>query len=79
MSEPVVFQKAPMRIEEEPGVKAWCACGLTKNQPYCDGSHRGTGFAPVRVEIAEKKTVAWCACRHSEAKPFCDGAHKKLP
>jgi len=24
----------------------YCACGLSKNQPFCDGSHTGTSFTP---------------------------------
>lgn len=78
MPEPTIAQKAPYRVEEEPGAKFWCACGNSKNQPYCDGSHKGTGMAPVRVEIAEKRTVAWCGCKHSANGAFCDGSHKSL-
>ena len=56
--EPTIAQKSPYVREMAPGNYAWCACGLSKNQPFCDGSHKGTGFAPTRVEITEKKTVA---------------------
>jgi CDGSH-type Zn-finger protein len=79
MSEPKIAQRAPYRIEEEPGLKFWCACGQSKNQPYCDGSHKGSGFTPMKVEITEAKTVAWCGCKHSANKPFCDGSHRNLP
>ena len=79
MSEPVVFQKGPIVQKVEPGTYFWCACGRSKSQPFCDGSHRGTGFAPQKVEITEAKTVAWCACKHSANKPFCDGSHARLP
>lgn len=78
MADPVVAQKAPYKIQEEPGSKFWCACGLSKNQPYCDGSHRGSGIAPVKVEIAESKMVAWCGCKHSKNGPMCDGSHRNL-
>jgi CDGSH-type Zn-finger protein len=62
----------------EPGTFWWCACGHSKTQPFCDGSHKGTGFAPVKVDIAEGKTVAWCGCKHSGNGAFCDGSHARL-
>jgi CDGSH-type Zn-finger protein len=73
-------QNAPYVCEEKPGTKAWCACGESENQPYCDGSHarKNTGMTPMVVEIDEEKTVAWCGCRQSGNKPFCDGTHSKL-
>ena len=71
-------QKKPYVLEEEPGKKAWCACGRSQNQPYCDGSHKGTGLTPVLVEIEEKKTVAWCGCKHTQGAPFCDGSHGRI-
>lgn len=81
MTEPKIAQKRPYVVEETPGVKAWCACGHSEKQPYCDGSHArlGTGIAPIRVEIAEPKRVAWCGCKRSGNKPYCDGAHSRLP
>jgi len=78
MSEPIIFQKSPIVQPVEPGTYFWCACGQTKTQPFCDGSHKGTGFAPIKMDIPEKKTIAWCACRHSKTKPFCDGSHKSV-
>jgi CDGSH-type Zn-finger protein len=78
MSEPIVFQKSPIVQKVEPGTYWWCACGRSKGQPFCDGSHKGTGLGPQKVEIAEAKTVAWCGCKHSGNKPFCDGTHSKL-
>jgi CDGSH-type Zn-finger protein len=76
--EPVVFQKSPIIAKVEPGTYAWCSCGRSKGQPFCDGSHKGTGLGPKRVEIATAKTVAWCACKHSKLAPFCDGSHAAL-
>jgi len=78
MSEPFIAQKSPFVQKAEPGTCWWCACGRSKSQPFCDGSHKGTGFAPLKTEIAEAKTVAWCGCKHSQNKPFCDGSHAKL-
>ena len=79
MAEPVVYQKLPIVQKVEPGTYWWCACGRSATQPFCDGSHAGTGLGPVEVEIKEARTVAWCACKQSHAKPFCDGTHGKLP
>ena len=81
MSDPAIPQKAPYVVDEKPGKMAWCSCGHSAKQPYCDGSHSrlNTGMAPVIVEITEAKRVAWCGFKHSAAKPFCDGSHKKLP
>jgi CDGSH-type Zn-finger protein len=75
---PEIPQKSPYVRDEQPGKKAWCACGRSKNQPFCDGSHKGTGFSPIVVELTEAKKVAWCGCKHSSTKPYCDGSHKKL-
>jgi len=76
--EPKVVQKSPFVIEEAPGRKFWCACGLSSTEPYCDGSHKGTGIAPVFMKIEEKQIVAWCGCKHTANKPFCDGSHNSL-
>lgn len=74
------IQKAPYVRDEIPGRKAWCSCGASANQPYCDGSHKtkAVGQSPVIVEITESKKVAWCGCRESKNKPFCDGSHRTL-
>jgi CDGSH-type Zn-finger protein len=79
MAEPIVFSKSPIVQETPPGTYWWCACGRSRNQPFCDGSHRGTGLAPVKVELAQAARVAWCACKRSGTKPYCDGTHAKLP
>jgi CDGSH-type Zn-finger protein len=78
MSEPNIAQKGPYAKELEPGTYWWCACGKSKNQPFCDGSHKGSEFSPVKFEITEQKKVWLCGCKHCGTKPFCDGTHKKL-
>ncbi|MFQ5504597.1 MAG: CDGSH iron-sulfur domain-containing protein [Planctomycetota bacterium] len=78
MSEANCPQKAPYVQEVEPGTYAWCACGNSQNQPYCDGSHAGTGFAPIIKQVEEKKTIAWCGCKKSGSGAFCDGTHATL-
>lgn len=79
MAEPIVFAKNPIVQQAEPGTYWWCACGRSRSQPFCDGSHRGTGLEPIKVELSQPAKVAWCACKRSATKPYCDGTHSKLP
>lgn len=78
METPKIADTKPAVLELEAGDYFWCSCGQSSKQPFCDGSHKGSGFAPQKVTIDEKKTVALCNCKHSDNKPFCDGAHSKL-
>ncbi len=78
MAKGKVAQKQPAVLELEPGTYHWCQCGESSNQPFCDGSHAGTGFTPVMVEITEKKTVALCQCKQTNNAPMCDGSHSSL-
>ncbi len=54
----------------------WCACGLSASQPFCDGSHKDTGFTPVRYIAAEDAKVFFCGCKATKNQPLCDGSHK---
>ncbi len=57
----------------------WCACGLSRNQPFCDGSHQGSGIESVRYTAEEEaQEVLFCACKRTAKVPFCDGAHNNL-
>ncbi len=78
MSESTIAVKEPAVLELEPGTYYWCSCGKSANQPFCDGSHQGSEFVPVTVEITEKKTVALCQCKRSANGAFCDGSHTAL-
>lgn len=74
----VMPQKSPYVMEMEPGTYFWCACGRSKKQPFCDGSHAGTNFSPIKYEITEKRKFGWCGCKESLKGCQCDGTHKRL-
>jgi CDGSH-type Zn-finger protein len=80
MGTPAIPQKGPYVLDMKPGEYWWCACGHSKSQPFCDGSHKtsGTGLTPIQTKIDRARKVAWCGCKHSGSKPFCDGTHHKL-
>ena len=79
MNTPVIAQKFPYAVNVEAGkAYAWCACGLSKGQPFCDGSHKGTGLAPKMFTADKAGTVYFCGCKHSKAGATCDGSHKTL-
>jgi CDGSH-type Zn-finger protein len=78
MAEPEIAAKKPLFERVEPGSYWWCACGRSKMQPFCDGSHAGSEYSPVEVTIAEAQDVWWCQCKRTGNQPHCDGTHKTL-
>jgi CDGSH iron-sulfur domain-containing protein 3 len=79
MAEPISAQKSPYGVTVEAGKEYWwCACGRSKNQPFCDGSHKGSAFAPVQWKAPETKQVWFCACKQTATQPLCSGAHEAL-
>ena len=76
---PIIAQKAPYPTEVEAGkTYFWCACGKSANQPFCDGSHKGSEFAPVKHTAAKDGKVFFCGCKHSSNGCLCDGTHARL-
>ena len=76
---PTIAQKSPYAVDVEAGKSYyWCACGQSKNQPFCDGSHKGSSFTPVKWDATDSKTVYFCGCKHSGKGALCDGSHNKL-
>jgi len=81
MSEPIIPQKGPYAVDVKEGEKkAWCICGHSAKQPFCDGAHarNQTGMKPVMCQIAQTETVYFCGCKHTKNPPFCDGTHNSL-
>jgi CDGSH-type Zn-finger protein len=78
MNLPVCAQKSPYALELAPGTYWWCACGQSATQPFCDGSHKDSGFSPVQFTVNETTKVWLCGCKQTGTKPYCDGTHKKL-
>lgn len=79
MTVPKIAQKAPYPVAVEAGkTYFWCACGQSSKQPFCDGSHKGSDFAPVKFTPEKDGKVYFCGCKHSGNAPLCDGTHAKL-
>src|SRR6185312_10799839 len=80
MPAPLIAQPKPFLVAVEGGrTYFWCACGRSATQPFCDGSHRGTGYTPRKFVASCTEEVLLCGCKHSGDAPFCDGAHTNLP
>lgn len=79
MNKGTIASKSPIAVEVEADKNyAWCSCGLSEKQPFCDGKHKGTDFTPQIVKFEEAKTVFFCACKQTENPCYCDGSHKTL-
>jgi CDGSH iron-sulfur domain-containing protein 3 len=76
---PEIGGRQPIAVAVEAGKSYWwCACGRSKSQPFCDGSHKGSAFTPIEWK-AEKTEQAWfCCCKRTGQQPLCDGSHNKL-
>lgn len=78
-SVPLIVAKTPAMVELESGKEYyWCACGRSKSQPFCDGSHAGTGLTPVKFTAEKDGKAALCRCKGTANQPFCDGTHAQL-
>jgi CDGSH-type Zn-finger protein len=77
---PKVFARQPSFVKLTKGQRYfWCACGLSESQPFCDGSHKGTEFGPLKYVPEKDEEVFLCQCKHTKKVPFCDGSHSQAP
>ncbi|PHS18929.1 MAG: glutamate synthase [Kangiella sp.] len=75
----------PVRVSDTPYIESveagktymWCACGKSSKQPFCDGSHAGTGMAPTIYKATETRNIMFCGCKQTKKAPICDGSHSK--
>lgn len=80
MSEALVASRTPYVVAVVAGKRyAWCACGRSASQPFCDGSHRGSGIVPTEFVAARSEWLWFCGCKRSAQAPLCDGSHRRLP
>ena len=79
---PRIAKCEPLLVKVEPGkIYAWCTCGLSEQQPFCDGKHKtidGLPFKSLKVEFEKEEEVWFCRCKQTKTPPFCDGSHNKL-
>ncbi len=79
MAKGEVAGTSPERVEVEAGKSYfWCTCGKSSKQPFCDGSHKGTDFAPMKWTAEEDGPKFFCTCKQTDKDPFCDGSHSKI-
>lgn len=75
----VVAQEGPFEVELKAGrTYAWCACGQSARQPFCDGAHKSTAIEPVVIKAEKTAIVYLCGCKATADAPYCDGTHKSL-
>ncbi len=78
MSEAKRAGDVPEMIDIEAGKNyAWCSCGMSENQPWCNGAHQSTEMTPFVFKLEEGKKVAMCMCKQTSNPPYCDGSHAK--
>jgi CDGSH-type Zn-finger protein len=79
MADPVIAGRGPLAVDLEAGkTYYWCTCGKSASQPFCDGSHQGSGFTPRAYTPAADGKAYLCLCKHTHNPPLCDGSHKAL-
>lgn len=79
MTESVIARKSPYAVAVEAGQNYfWCACGRSSQQPFCDGSHKGSGINPLKFSATQTENLYFCGCKQTRTAPLCDGSHQQL-
>ena len=79
MGKPVIANNKPTKVKLEKGEEYFfCACGRSDNQPFCDGSHAGTGIKPQRFVAEDNEEAVLCQCKQTGNPPYCDGTHQQF-
>lgn len=78
MSDPVRASDTPYAVDVEEGkTYYWCSCGKSARQPFCDSSHKGTDFMPLKYAASKSAKVFFCGCKATGKAPLCDGSHSR--
>ena len=78
MTSPISPANTPFAVDVKAGTDYWwCACGRSAKQPFCDGSHKGTGIVPVKYTPTADGTAWFCGCKRTGRSPLCDGTHSR--
>ena len=78
MADPHIASRQPIQIRLDSGEHFWCACGHSKTQPFCDGSHEGKGIEPLAFKVDYETKKLMCQCKHTKTPPYCDGSHRYI-
>jgi len=78
MTKPKIADTKPREVTLKAGEHHWCACGRSSSQPFCDGSHRGTGIEPLGFTVDKAEQAYLCMCKRTKNPPYCDGTHSRL-
>ena len=79
MEKAKIADTQPIAVELNEGNEYWwCACGRSASQPFCDGSHQGTGIEPLGFKAAKAGEAWLCRCKQTKTPPYCDGSHNNL-
>ena len=79
MPKPYIADTKPKPVSLKAGETVWwCTCGRSANQPFCDGSHKGSEFTPLKFTAEKDDRYFFCQCKQTGAPPLCDGTHKSI-
>ena len=78
MEKPRIAGYRSKKMDMKPGIYFYCTCGMSKNQPFCNGAHKNTRFKPTKVTIEKNEMIPWCLCKYSDKGHICDGKHREL-